>query len=168
MVDTLVADGSLTPFAGQPVAATSVNGSGTDARFGALTQAVADAQGTLYVIDAGSANVRSVSPQGFVKSILETHDQPLLVDDGLNAVAVDPSGTVIVESEFCGIVPGFCFIHSSRIAADGALTIATPSFSSPIQLRSITSRRSTRRATRTSPTRSASKCWRIRCRLPNC
>ncbi|TWI66293.1 hypothetical protein IP91_02105 [Pseudoduganella lurida] len=81
-LDTLNADGTTTPFAGnQPRTGTTVNGTGTAAHIDAATYLMAgDGQGNLYLADTPAANgqgtypsgltLRKVTPDGVVSTFL--------------------------------------------------------------------------------------------------
>ncbi len=62
----ILADGTVSTFAGSRTTASFLDASGTSARFSSPTGLVVDANGTLYVADKGNHRIRRIAPNGTV------------------------------------------------------------------------------------------------------
>lgn len=85
-------DGTISVFAGQPYLTGLVDGTGSAARFNGPVALAIDAQGNLYVADAGNHAIREVTPAGVVTTLATGIDDP-------EAVALDGAGHLYVCDE---------------------------------------------------------------------
>jgi sugar lactone lactonase YvrE len=83
--------GVVSTFAGNGTQG-AVNGQGTSARFNGLTGIAVDAQGNIYVNDAGNHLVRKITPSGLVSTLAGNGSLGLLDGIGAGATFDDPGG----------------------------------------------------------------------------
>jgi sugar lactone lactonase YvrE len=109
--------GVVTTLAGSPKESGSVDGTGSDARFGGLSGIAVDAVGNVYVTDYDYYTVRKVTPAGVVTTLAGTAGEygnevgagSAARFGAMSGIAVDGSGNVYVgDSSFgniCKITP---------------------------------------------------------------
>ena len=109
VIRKISAHGVVTTLAGTPnTVEQGEDGKGTAARFINLVAITIDAQGTLYVIDAGS--IRQVSATGVVRSLRTTDHEPLPFKDPV-ALAIDPQGHILVTDREANTVVLIELVH---------------------------------------------------------
>mgnify|MGYP003940352113 CR=1 FL=1 len=81
------AEGNVTTFAGNPNIAGQLDARGTQAQFNLPYGVAIDEQGNLYVADPGNWNIRKITPDGDVTTLVSTFSDPW-------SVAVDQVGNV--------------------------------------------------------------------------
>ena len=79
--------GNVTTFAGNPNAAGQADAKGTQAQFSLPYGLAIDKQGDLYVADPGNWNIRKITPDGDVTTLVSTFSDPW-------SVAIDQSGNL--------------------------------------------------------------------------
>ena len=97
--------GVVTTYAGDPGAFGSTNGTGTGARFNALTAVSVDGDGNVFVADTGNASIRKVAAGGVVTTLAGV------------------SGNV-GEVDGIGSASRFAYPEAIATAADGSLRVA--------------------------------------------
>lgn len=109
---TVVASGSVTPFAGSTGSAGSGDGSGAGASFSAPSGLVADASGNLYIADTANHIIRKITPIGAVTTFAGTagvvgHNDATGASASFNqptGLAIDGAGNVYVADSGNGII----------------------------------------------------------------
>jgi type 1 glutamine amidotransferase/sugar lactone lactonase YvrE len=145
-VRKITADGVVTALAGSPIDSGSADGTGTAARFSALSGIAVDALGSLYVTDTGNHTIRKITAAGVVSTLAGLAGSRG-AEDGMGSaarfsspwgIAADGSGNVYVAdlgNETIrritpnGTVTTFAGLAGSRGNADGAGSAAR--FSGP-------------------------------------
>ncbi|NGM61599.1 hypothetical protein G5B30_06675 [Sphingobacterium sp. SGG-5] len=80
-------DGNVTTFAGNPNASGSADGNGVQAQFSLVYGLAIDKQGNLYVADPGNWNIRKITPNGDVTTVISTYSDPW-------SIALDQVGNI--------------------------------------------------------------------------
>jgi sugar lactone lactonase YvrE len=118
VIRKIAPDGTAVVLAGEPLAFGYADGVGPQARFGLPRGIAVDAQGVVYVADAGSSTIRKISTSGVVSTLAGKSNTGGSVDgpgaearfDSPAGVAVDLAGNVYVadfgSSTIRKITPG--------------------------------------------------------------
>ena len=113
----IVADGTVTTWAGTAGTVGSTNGLGRVARFNSPQDVAADASGNLFITDAGNQVIRKVTPTGVVSTLTNSVSR----FTSPRGVAVDRSGNLAVSDNDAQTV--------TRILSSGTVTVLAGSAS---------------------------------------
>lgn len=97
--------GAVTTFAGRANKAGSADGVGSNALFNSLGALVMDAEGNLYVCDAGNATIRKITPEGIVTTVAgDAHQRGVAL--GSPGILDDPKGLALLGPKTLALTTG--------------------------------------------------------------
>jgi len=135
VIRKITPSGEVTTFAGMAQQTGAVDGSGRNARFDHPHSIGIDQSDEIFVVDAGSATIRKITPAGVVSTVSvmggEGAERKPLRLKNLSAISANADGSLYVIADAAKIVEDSVVIQGARtivrIAADGTVsTLAGP------------------------------------------